>query len=75
MKNQLKQTYIPCEVKVTEFNVERGFATSPANAFTNVYNGSNCTWEMNADGGEYKNEGYSFLDQTMEWADEQVNNL
>ena len=67
MKTQSKHAYVRCEVNVTEFNVEREFATgSPSNAFTNAVNG----WEMTADGGEYKNEQYGYLDDIGQWADD-----
>ena len=68
MKNQSKHAYVRCEVNVTEFNVEREFATgSPCNAFTNTVNG----WSMTADGGEYKNEQYE--EQIWGWVDSQNN--
>ena len=72
MKNQSKQKYVSCELKVVEFDVERGFAqASSARNFTNVYNQSSCTWEMNANGnGEYTNEGYNW-DGVADWEEAQ----
>lgn len=56
MGNQIKREYVPCEIKVLEFEVERGFADSYFDAIqsaTNVYN-----WKMTANNGHYRNEGY-----------------
>ena len=73
IQSKRKQTYVPCEVNIVEFDVERGFAqaSSAVGVFTNVYNQNSCTWEMDADGnGEYKSDGYAW-DGVAEWEDAQ----
>ena len=70
MKNQSKHNYVPCEVNVTEFNVERGFAQSNGlNAAINGANNAINGWETTGASAS-RNEAYGFLDMTQKWADE-----
>ena len=64
MKNQVKHKYVPCDVNVTEFNVERGFAQSSFNAI-----GTN--WIMNDAKSEFKNEQYE--QDILDWSDKSNN--
>ena len=51
MNNQtLKHKYVPCQVKIIEFNVERGFATSGEGLVGAFANAANNKWIMQKDG-------------------------
>ena len=72
MENRFKQTYIPCEVNVTKFNVEREFANgsngpSAVGAFANAANG----WEMTRENpqDDFKNESYALDNVNIQWFD------
>ena len=69
MKTQSKHAYVRCEVNVTEFNVERGFATtgggaSAVGAFANAHN----AWTMTKEDGQedFQNEKFA-VQNDIQW--------
>ena len=71
MNNQLKQTYVPCEVRVTEFNVEREFAGgSNGNKFISSpiseSDANTLVWSMTSDNGNFRNME-SYKNQDFKW--------
>ena len=67
MNNIVKQKYVSCNLKVIQFNVEQGFATSTVEEcgrFTTNYNTNTLTMRMNNTNGHYQNEQY---DNTIDW--------
>ena len=63
MKNQVKHKYVPCDVNVTEFNVERGFANS-----LKSMNAIGTSWLMEDTNGTYQNEKYE--QEILDWSDQ-----
>ena len=67
MKEKMKQKYVPCQLDVVEFNVERGFATS---GMSRDMETNAMLWKMADDNSTNRNESYGYLDWTQTWADE-----
>ena len=71
MKELIKNRYISCELKVIQFQVEQGFATSNFEANTSasqVYN----SWSMTAQNSQYRNQGYNV--QGFNWGGDALPN-
>lgn len=71
MINQMKKRYVPCEIKVVKFNVEKGFAFSLIKQQNFV--GTQYYWTMKMQNGHYRNEGYENKD--FNWGSNEINNV
>ena len=69
MRNQVKHKYVPCEVSVTEFQAERGFAAS----FT--VNAVGTRWLMDQTDGAYQNEQYGYEQDILNWSSDHSNGM
>ena len=70
IKKTIKKKYVPCQLDVVEFKVERGFAASGEQAVGSPFTQqgtTNVLWSMTHDGNQNFRNMESYEEQTFDW--------